>query len=118
MENKKVLEIVERYRQYFKEGVVPNKKYSHNQTIFFCNAYDILAHCHSMLNGVEDFISLSYQDKRDRALIRLGFIQCGLWATGRYTVEDLKGHNRPDEGTINPKTHEPLSYEDLQDWEY
>lgn len=118
MENNKVLEIVERYRQYFQEEVIPNKKYPHNQTIFFCNANDILFHCHSMLGGVEEFISLADKDKRDRALIRLGFIQCGLWATGHYTVEDLKNHNRPDEGTISAKTHEPLTKEDLEDWEY
>lgn len=118
MKDEKALEIVDRYRQYFKEEVIPNKKYPHNRAILFCNSNNILSHCHSMLSGVEEFISVSDQEKRDRALIRLGFIQGGLWATGHYTVEELKNHNCPDEGTINPKTDEPLSYEDLQDWEY
>lgn len=118
MENNKALEIVDKYRQYFKEEIIPSKKYPQDKAIAFCNADDILAHCHSMLGGVVEFISLGDGEKRDRALIRLGFIQCGLWATGHYTVEDLKNHNRPDEGTIDSKTHEPLTKEDLEDWEY
>lgn len=71
-----------------------------------------------MLSRVGEFISLDDKDQRDRALIRLGFIQGCLWATGHYTVEDLKNHNRPDEGTVSDLTHQPLTKEDLEDWEY
>ncbi|MDO8496812.1 MAG: hypothetical protein Q7S43_05175 [bacterium] len=118
MENKKVLEIVDKYKQYFQEEVIPNIKYPHDKAVLFGNVDDILAHCHSMLNGVGEFISLGDKEKRDRALIRLGFIQCGLWATGHYTVEDLKDHNRPDVETISEQTNQPLTKEDLEDWEY
>jgi hypothetical protein len=118
VENKKVLEIIDSYRQYFQEEVVPNKKHPHDKAVSFCNVDDVLAHCHSMLSGVEKFIATGDKEQRDRALIRLGFIQGGLWVTGQYTVEDLKDHNRPDTGTISENTHEPLTKEDLEDWEY
>lgn len=118
MENRKVLEVTEKYRRYFQEEVIQSKKYPHDKAVSFCNVDDILAHCHSMLSGVEEFISLADKDQRDRALIRFGFIQCGLWATGHYTVEDLKNHNRPDAGTVSEKTQQPLTKEDLEDWEY
>ena len=118
MEDQKVLEVIKQYRQYFQRERISNKKYPNGEHICFFDADDVLAHCHSMLSGVEEFISLGDKEKRDRALIRLGFIQCGLWATGHYTVEDLKNHNRPDAGTVSDKTHEPLTKEDLEDWEY
>lgn len=117
MEDKKVLEIVKIHSKDLQLRGVPIKKYSHD-SLSPMDSYPALAHCHSMLNGIVEFISSGDKEKRDRALIRLGFVQGSLWTIGLYTVDQLKEFNRPDEGTINSQTHEPLANEDLQDWEY
>lgn len=116
MEDKKAIEVVENYKRYFETDKIPNIKYPHDK--FFYKAEDILAHCHSMLDGIKKFISSGYKEERDRALIRLGFVQGCLASTRCCTIEELKQHNRPNAGTINSQTHEPLTNEDLQDWEY
>lgn len=116
MEDKKVLEVVSIYERYFKVQDIPKIDYPHNQ--LFQGTQDALAHCHSMLQGIREFMSLGDKDKRDRALKRLGFIEGCLATARRRTVKELKEINRPNEGTINPQTHEPLTQEDFQDWEY
>lgn len=118
MEDKKVLEVVDIYSQYFETWGITRVKYPHNKPIYSCNRNDVLAHCCSMLSGIEEFISRGNQDKKDQALVRLGFVQGCLWTEGDYTVKDFKGHNCPDEGTVDDQTHELLSQEDLEDWEY
>lgn len=116
MEDRKVLEIIDGYRRYFEAHSIPNRKYPHDK--FFRYVNDVWAHCHSMLGGIKEFISSGSKEERDRALIRLGFIQGCLAATGEYSVEQLKKDNRPDKKTSS-LTHEPLTREDLtEDWEY
>lgn len=117
MEDKKVLEVLDIYDHAFRTAGFPEVKHPHNQLFLYKD--DVLAHCRSMLNGIKEFISLGNKEKRDRALIRLGFVQGCLAATGFYTVNDLKEHNRPDEQAANADpAHEPLTREDLDDWEY
>ena len=116
MKDMKALRAVGIYEQYFKTHNIPNIKHPHDQ--LFQSKLDALAHCRSMLKGIREFMSLGDKDKRDRALKRLGFIEGCLAMARRRTVEELKKYNRPDEGTLNEQTHEPLTHEDLQDWEY
>ena len=118
MEDKKALEVVRIYRKVFELFGIPNLKHPHHKLVYYCNAKQVLSHCYSMLEGVEEFISDGKHEERDRALVRLGFVQGCLWTEGYFTVEELKNHNRPDVGTFSPQTHEPLTKEDLEDWEY
>ena len=116
MEDKKVLEIVDAHRQDFAIASFDKIKHPHDQLAPVSKSL-LLAHCHSMLDGIVEFLT-GGKEKRDRALIRLGFIQGCLWAIRYVTVGQLKILNRPDEGTVDELTHEPLTHEDLQDWEY
>lgn len=120
---KKALEIVVRYRKHFSELGFPSQKRSHNKRINPHSTEDIsasLAHCYSMLNGIEEFVSSDIRnpEKRDRGLVRLGFVQGCLWMAGHYTVEDLKNHSKPDEIQDYSQYPPPLTYDELQDWEY
>ena len=114
MEDKKLLEVIDIYKRDFQTDGILEIKYPYNQ--FFNDSNSVLAHCHSMLRGIMEFIAIGGKEKRDRALIRLGFVQGCLVATRQYTVEDLKNHNKPDPS--KPKTLEPLTKEELEDWEY
>lgn len=116
METKKVLEVVKRYKVFFDADGVENIKNPHNE--LFIASYQILTHCHSMLRGIVEFISSDDKEKRDRALIRLGFVQGCLAATRQFTVEDLKNHNKPDPNSNSVLGLEPLTPEDSKDWEY
>ncbi len=114
MEDQKALKAVGIYEQYFITHDIPNIKHPHNE--FFRNVNEALAHCHSMIKGIKDFLSIDGMEKR--AAQRIGFIEGCLATAGKVTVETLKAYNRPEEGTISEITHEPLTYEDLHDWEY
>lgn len=117
MEDKKLLEVLDCYERDFKESDIPEIKHPHDQ--YFSSSYDLLAHCHSMLKGIREFLSEGGKEKRDRALKRAGFIEGCLVATRQFTVQDLKNLNKPDQGSANTsRTLEPLTSEDLKDWEY
>lgn len=120
---KKAFEILARYRKHFSDLGYPSQKRSHSRWINPHSAEDIsagLAHCSSMLNGIEEFVSMDQNDleKRDRGLVRLGFVQGCLWIAGHYTVEDLKNHSKPDEISDYSQYPPPLTHDELQDWEY
>ena len=117
VKDKKVLELVDRYEIFFKGAKIPNTKHPHDK--HFNDNKVLLAHCYSMLKGIRDFISSGDSEKRDRALIRLGFVHGGFCAGGIFTVEDLKNHTQPEGYKhYDPSSLEPLTHEDLQDWEY
>lgn len=42
------------------------------------------------------------QGRREKAMRWLGFIQGALWQTGAFTIEQLKGHVKPDGGDKGP----------------
>ncbi|MEK7503031.1 MAG: hypothetical protein AAB556_01140 [Patescibacteria group bacterium] len=101
MTPEKVLEVIGVYRRFFESCHVPKVKLSEKdfdkfQTISF-NEKDkkaIMAHCHQMLDTVEEFV----RDKRmDKCFRWLGFIQGCLLCGGMYTLNELKNHSRPNE---------------------
>jgi len=88
----KILEVINIYRKHFAEKGIGIMDFSHGEIPRF--EYEILAHCHGMLDKMEGFIK---EGRIEKAFRWLGFIQGCLWSTGQYSLEDLKNHNRPAE---------------------
>ena len=78
MDSKKVLEVIDIYKEYFLE----------NGNV---QLTDVTAHCYGMLEKMEKFI---LEGKMEKTFRWLGFIQGCLWSLGIYSLEDLKNHNR------------------------
>ncbi len=91
MDGKKVLEVIGIYRKHFETNGIPKKDFPHGQ--FVGDEFDVLAHCHGMLDDMEKFVA---EGRMEKAFRWLGFIQGSLWLAGRYTLDGLKNHNRPD----------------------
>lgn len=51
------------------------------------------AHLLYMCNQINEFIA---EDRREKAMRWLGFVQGALWQAGVFTIDELKNHNRPD----------------------
>jgi len=90
MDGNKILEVIKRYRNYFKEqGIVaidfPHDKKPETQE-------EKLGHCYGMLPKMEVFIQ---EGRMDKAFRWLGFIQGCLWSEDQYALEDLMDHSRP-----------------------
>lgn len=90
MTGDKVKEVLSIYRKRLEEMGVPKKQFPHGSLPESND--DFLAHCHGMLDEMEDFIR---QGRMEKVFRWLGFIQGCLWRCGLYTVEELKNHNRP-----------------------
>ena len=106
------------YRQYFEKNNITKADYPYD--LFVGLKTQILDHCHSMLDRLEEFL---VQDKMYKAYLYLGFIHGCLWSTHCYTLQELKDHNLngPDDNkeASSKQVLEPLTYEDLtNDWEY
>ena len=91
MDGKKVLEVVGLYRRFLEEWGVPKKDFPHDEPAPM--GYNVLAHCHGMLDKMEKFVA---EGRTEKVFRWLGFIQGCIWSTGHYTLEQLKNHNRPD----------------------
>jgi len=91
MDNAKILEVIQRYRDYFTAKGIGVMNFS--ETDKPRSREEILAHCHGMLSQIEGFV----KEKRiEKAFRWLGFIQGCLWSEEVYSLENLKNHNRPD----------------------
>lgn len=53
---------------------------------------DVLKHALAMIDRIEKKFLI--QNKMERVLVWHGFIQACLWITGKYTIQQLKRHNR------------------------
>ncbi len=98
MDGNKILEVVGVYREYFKSLGVLKRSFSYEYLIMdeISQPWDMLSHCHGMLDKMEVFVK---EGKIDKAFRWLGFIQGCLWSTGHFTLEDLKNHSRPNPPT-------------------
>lgn len=88
MTKEKIIEIAEKYREYFVLNGVEKAKFIRNDTSG--DFEDDLAHCHIMLDKIVEFVLLGKVKKAGRWL---GFVQGVLWSAGVYTLEDLQIHN-------------------------
>lgn len=101
MTPEKVLEVIGVYREFFEDQEVPKVKLSEEQfdEIMFISfegdEKTMLAHCHQMLDGMEVFVR---EERMEKCFRWLGFIQGVLWSSGNFDLNELKNHNRPDEG--------------------
>ena len=120
MDTKKVLEVSGLYKRYFEARGCPAVNYPHDECMYGNDRNEkILAHCHSMLDKTEKLAADGSQEQKEKALIRLGFVQCGLWATGHYTIAALSANNHSDtEGVNTDRPLELLTEDEMKDWEY
>ena len=108
MDSKKLLRVIGIYRTYFEKMGCKKEDVPHDKTPqgFADSKYPsnfhtrklilkkvALAHCHRMLDQMEQFVAEGHPEKTFRWL---GFIQGVLWLSGCYTLEELKNHNHPD----------------------
>ena len=107
MTKEKVLEVIGIYREHLMR--LPKIDYPHHSKMGFTISLDVdlgdhndlfnsseefgLAHCHGMLDQMEQFVK---DDRMDKVFRWLGFVQGCLWMAGEYTLEELNNHNRPD----------------------
>lgn len=91
MDGNKVLEVIGIYRSFFEKSGIPKKDFPHNQLTN--TDENVLAHCHGMLDEMEQFV---VKGRMEKVFRWLGFIQGCLWSTGYFTLDELKNHNRPD----------------------
>lgn len=92
MTPKKVIEVIEAYRQLFVERNIGKIDYPHDELLD--GEVHGLEHCHGMLDKMVEFVR---EGRMEKAFRWLGFIQGVLWATRVYPLTDLKNHNRPQE---------------------
>jgi len=98
MTPEKVLEVIGVYRGFFESCDIPKTKLSEEefdkfQTIGLNEEAKkaIMAHCHQMLDTMEEFV----RDGRMEKCFRwLGFIQGCLLSGGSFTLNELKNHSR------------------------
>ncbi len=90
MDGKKVLEVIGIYRKHFETDGIPQIDFPHGQLVG--DGFDVLAHCHGMLDEMEKFVA---EGRMEKVFRWLGFIQGCLWSNGHYTLDELKDHNRP-----------------------
>jgi hypothetical protein len=96
MTKEKIREVLDIYRKRFSKHKGLKCEYDHNDTIFVglqpYSTNQVINHTFSMIDKIEEFIE---EDRIEKAFRWLGFIQGCMWATGLYTIEELKNHNRP-----------------------
>ena len=89
MEANKVREAVATYRRLFSEAGVPKRRCPDDRQP--AREEDVLPHCHAMLDAIDGHLAAGRDGKAFRWL---GFVQGCLWASGRFPISALKGHNR------------------------
>lgn len=92
MSPEQVLATVEKYRREFKRREIRKADYPHERPLL--RTQPALEHCHGMLDKIEAFIQAGRMEK---AMRWLGFVQGVLFATGVFTIENLKSDNRSPE---------------------
>lgn len=90
MDANKILEVLDKYEEYFVANGIPKKKYSSESHPRL--AKDVLCHLHAMIDEMRIFVR---EGRMDKVFRWLGFMQGALWCQGIYTLEELKNHNRP-----------------------
>lgn len=86
----KIRLVLATYRQKFEKMGIPKKEAPYDS---FPSSDEVcLAHCHDMLDKMEDFLN---QGKIEKVFRWLGFIQGCLWRCGIYTINESRDQNRP-----------------------
>ena len=100
MTPEKVLEVIGVSRNFFESNGVNKIKLSEeefDEYLLIADTQDsikIFAHCHAMLDEMQQFVN---EGRMEKCFRWLGFIQGCLWCDGRFTLNELKNHNRPND---------------------
>lgn len=91
MNDEKILEVIQIYRELFLSKKIEPIDYPHE--LMLDSPENGLAHCHGMLSKMEQFLK---EGRREKTFRWLGFIQGVLWITFNCSLEQLMNHNHPD----------------------
>ncbi|MEK7608615.1 MAG: hypothetical protein AAB495_03470 [Patescibacteria group bacterium] len=89
MKPEQILNVIEKYRDYFFATGIKAIDYSHDRIVD--NPTRALEHCYGMLDQMVEFVR---QGKLEKVFRWLGFLQGVLWSNGIYTLAALKDHNQ------------------------
>jgi hypothetical protein len=87
MKDEKILEVCGVYTEKL-------KSIDKDKVKLYYNSNEQLEHIEWMLTQIPIFLKAGRKEKANRWL---GFVQGVLWARKIYMIEDMKGHNKPDE---------------------
>ncbi len=90
MDTQRMKSAIDKYRQEFEKRGIGKIDYPHDD-IFIGSMDNALEHCHGMLDRMVQFLQEGNLEKCQRWI---GFIQCALWVSGIYTLENMKDDNR------------------------
>jgi len=89
--SQKILEAAKRYRGFFEEyGTRPIR---HRGDVLCVSAERALGHAHWMVNEIPTLLG---EDRKEKAMRWLCFVQGVLWIEKLQTIDQLKEINRPD----------------------
>jgi len=89
MEDAKILEALDLYEKFLKGLSVTPRDYPHGDVVF--TQEDRLGHVLGMIPQMRQFLK---EERREKVMRWLGFIQGVLWAEQLFTLDALKNHNR------------------------
>lgn len=85
----KVRQVIDLYRIYFEELDIEPADYPEGKNLE--DKLQGVAHCLGMIPKMEKFIE---ENRIEKAMRWLGFIQGALWMAGLFTLKQLKEQNR------------------------
>lgn len=77
--------------QIYKNLLWERENLEHDHSTHVTSHLDALNHCISMFDRLDSFVDFGELDKAYRWL---GFMQGVLWVCGKYTLAELREHNR------------------------
>lgn len=89
MTKEKIRKILDIYKEKFSN--YSPQEYPYGELLPVNQDTAVPKHALAMIDKIEKFLK---EDKMERALIWFGFIQCCVWTSRKYTVQDLKKHTR------------------------
>lgn len=90
MTKAKIREVLNIYKEELVRRNFSRHEFSHDKTLH--SRIDSLQHVFAMIDKIEEFLE---EDRMEKVFRWLGFIQGCLWASGLYTIKELKNHSRP-----------------------
>lgn len=91
MDSKKIGEALAIYKNFLECMDIPVNKHLDDELELGNDS--VLAHSHWMAIEAESFLA---QDRREKAMRWLCFIQGCLFTLGYFRINEIKDHNRPD----------------------
>lgn len=100
MTSEKIISVIEMYEGRLAGTNVPKTPMDPKRTFGSLSKDELLAHAHALCEDAKRYAR--DPELRRKAGSFLTSIQMCLSSAGWYTLEELKEHNRPDQGTKEP----------------